>query len=223
MPKLLYKLASRSRREKVFACIENIIEQSTIDDFLILLSFDVDDSAMYGEEVKERLKSYGDKVKAYWGISGSKVAAINRDISFVGDFEILLNHSDDFWIEKKGFDAAVIKSMSENFPDGDGMLHFPDQMAMERLCTYQIVGKKYFDRTGLVYNSEYFSVFCDNEETEKAKMLGRYAYIDEKYLTHRHSLWGFGPPDDLLKHTESFYHIDAQTYNRRMANKFYIQ
>lgn len=222
MPKLLYKLASRSRREKCFNAIDNIINQATIEDFLILCSFDVDDKEMLGPEVLDRVASYGDKVKAFWGVSGSKTKAINRDLEFVSDFEILLNHSDDFWIERQGFDAAVIKAMEEHASDTDIMLHFPDGIVNERLCTYQIVGKKYFDRTGYIYNPEYHSVFCDNEETEKAKLLGKYVYINENYLCHRHPIWGFGPVDELLRHTESFYPVDVQTYARRKSINFGI-
>jgi hypothetical protein len=218
--RLLYKLASRSRRNKVFACIENIIDQSTIDDYLILLSFDIDDYEMQGNVVKDRLDAYGSRVKAYWGMSESKVAAINRDICFVDGWSILCNHSDDFWITSKGFDTAVIKAMDHYFPDGDGMLHFPDQVAKERLCTYQIVGKKYFDRTGYIYNPEYKSLYADNEEFLKAKTLGKYEFIDLKYLEHRHPIWGYGKADEQLRHTESFYDVDRATFLRRQAENF---
>lgn len=223
IPRILYKLASRSRKDKLFACIENIIDQSTIEDYLILLSFDIDDPAMQGEDIKIRLSAYGGKVKAYWGISGSKITAINRDVSFIHDWQILLNHSDDFWITRKGFDEAVIKVMDDNFPDRDGTVHFPDQVAGDRLCTYQIVGKKYYDRTGYIYNPEYSSLFADNEEFLKSKMLGKYIFVPEAYLEHRHHIWGFGPADALLKHTESFYQIDGATFNRRMAQNFGIK
>jgi hypothetical protein len=220
MPKILYKLASRSRREKCFACIENIIDQSTIDDYLILLSFDIDDIEMQGDVVKERLAAYGDRVKAYWGISESKVAAINRDVCFVDTWSILCNHSDDFWIMSKGFDTAVVKAMDHFFPDTDGMLHFPDQVAGARLCTYQIVGKKYYDRTGHVYNPEYKSLYCDNEEFLKAKLLGKYEFIPLRYLEHRHPIWGYGIADAQLRHTESFYDVDRETFIKRQAENF---
>jgi hypothetical protein len=220
--KIIYKLASRSRKEKCFSCIENIIAQSTIEDYLILLSFDVDDVSMQGDEVKERLSLYGGKVKAYWGVSGSKVTAINRDIGFVGGWRIICNHSDDFWITSRGFDTAVVKAMERYFPDTDGMIHFPDQVAKERLCTYQIVGRKYYDRTGYIYCPEYKSLYCDNEEFLKAKLLGKYEYIPLRYLEHRHPIWGYGQADDLLRHTESFYDQDRNTFLRRQAINFGI-
>src|SRR5277367_4952355 len=108
--RILYKLASRSRREKCFACIENIIDQSTIQDYLILLSFDIDDTEMKGQGVKKRLAGYGDKVKAYWGVSESKVAALNRDVCFIREWQYMVVTSDDFWIDNKGFDQRVIES-----------------------------------------------------------------------------------------------------------------
>lgn len=216
MPKLLYKLASRSRREKVFNCIENIIEQSTIDDYLILLSFDVDDPAMQGDDVKAKLESYGDKVKAYWGISGSKIIALNRDISLISEWEYLVVTSDDFWIEKKGFDQDVLN----DFKGFSGLLHYPDGFANERLVTMPIMDREYYNLDGRVYNPIYLSLFADNEQMAMAQKRGRYKLVNDRKITHKHSIWGFGPPDDLLKHTESFYPIDQPTYFKRLEENF---
>lgn len=216
MPKLLYKLASRSRREKVFSCIENIISCSTIPDYLILLSFDVDDPEMQGDEVKKRLDRYGDKVKAYWGISGSKIIALNRDISLVDEWEYLVVTSDDFWIEKKGFDQDIIR----DFKDFSGLIHYPDGFANERLATMPIMDRSYYNIDGWVYNPIYFSVFADNEQMQMAQKRGRYKFVNERKITHKHPIWGFGKADDLLNHTESFYHIDRPTYFKRLEENF---
>lgn len=218
MPKILYKLASRSRREKCFACIENIIEQSTIGDYLILLSFDIDDSEMQGEEVKDRLAKYGDKVKAYWGISGSKVAAINRDVCFIQEWSYMIVTSDDFWIDKKGFDHFII----ESFIGFSGLLHVPDGHAGVRLVTLPIMDRDYYRVDGFVYNPAYKSLYCDNEQMQVAKLRGKYKFTDESWVTHRHPIWGYGPTDALLRHTESFYPVDHATFVKRQEINFGI-
>jgi hypothetical protein len=216
MPTILYKLASRSRKEKCFACIENIIEQSTIDDYLILLSFDVDDPEMTGDDVKQRLATYGDKVKAYWGISGSKVIALNRDICFAPEWQYLVVTSDDFWIDKNGFDQDVIN----DFSGFSGLLHYPDGHANARLVTMPIMDREYYQIDNFVYNPIYFSVFADNEQMAVAQKRGRYKFVNERKVTHRHPIWGWGAPDAQLRHTESFYEVDRPTFIRRQQENF---
>jgi hypothetical protein len=71
-----------------------------------------------------------------------------------------------------------------------------------------------------VYHPEYKSVYCDNEATDVAKMLGKYLYVPEFYIEHKHPAWGFGKVDDLMRHTESFYHQDHATYEKRKKIKF---
>jgi hypothetical protein len=110
--------------------------------------------------------------------------------------------------------------MRKRFPDTDGFLHYPDHKVKEALCTYSVIGRKYYERTGYVYHPDYFSVYCDNEATDVAKILKKYAYIPMFFIEHRHPVWGYGKPDELLKQTESFFHTDHATYERRKKKNF---
>lgn len=221
--RILFKFPSRERPDKFFAALDNIRANVSSGNYMILATLDTDDATMNNDEVLSRLKDYNRFVLPVYGQSTSKVHAINKDIELAGtSWDILCLHSDDMHFTKKGFDLEIIAAMQEHFPDTDGMLHFPDQVAGDKLCTYQIIGRKYYERSGYIYNPAYTSLWCDNEETEKAKMLGKYAFIDKAILEHRHHAWGFGPADALLRQTERFYRHDEKVYNKRKAANFYI-
>lgn len=223
--RLFIKYTSRSRPNNFFRGLDSIVNNlSDKDNYTILCSFDEDDLSMNDTHVLNRLSDYKNVVY-YFGLSKTKVDAINRDLNFAPDFDILINMSDDMVFTKKGFDDIIRKAMSDNFPDTDGWLHFYDGN-QNRLSTMSIFGKKYFDRFGFIYHPDFISVYCDNREQDVAKILGKYKYMgdEEKILLHIHPLHGHGIElmDDQYKHTESFYPQDRATYNRHIQNNFYL-
>lgn len=219
--KICYNFASRERPQKFFDCLDNIRLMSDSDNYFVFAKLDNDcpNAGAYLSGLEAH-----PEVIPVWGQSESKVHAINRGLDAVPAFDILMNHSDDFWFTSYGYDDSVRENMNSLFPDLDGMLHYPDQVAKETLCTYQIVGRKYFERTGYIYHPDYKSVYCDNEETQRAKILGKYAYINENIFEHRHAIWGFGVKDLLLLRTEhpDVYSQDRDTFKRRKENNFYL-
>jgi len=78
------------------------------------------------------------------------------------------------------------------------------------------------DMFGYIYNPEYKSLFCDNEQQEVAKLLGRYVYIKKRLFNHNHPAWGLAAMDALMVHTESFHMEDKATFERRKAINFGI-
>lgn len=210
--KLLYKFASRSRPKKFFDCLDNIQSLARHDDYLILCSLDKDDETMGTPEVIAKLATYK-KVLPIWGESNTKTEAINRDINFAPtDWDILLNHSDDMWFTKVGFDLDVIEAF-ENF---DGLVHFPDQVAKEKLITYAMMSKSYYLKYGFIYHPDFISVYSDNYQQYVAQKLNKYKFVDKKILEHRHPIWGFGVADELNLKTENKenYEKDRLTFER---------
>jgi hypothetical protein len=219
MPKILYHFPSRERPYKFFNAVDNIISMSRHDDYLILASLDINDPTMNNAEVKSKLDSYGTKLKPVYGTSLNKVHAVNRDVWMEDGWDILITHSDDFWIDFPGFDLEVIAEFEKGFR---GLLHFPDANVGNRLVTYPIMHVDYYKKFNYVYHPSYQSVYCDNHQMEVAILLGQYKYIDRHFLTHRHHIWGYGPADDLLKRTEHpvVYSLDYQTYMKMKENNF---
>jgi hypothetical protein len=215
--KILFKLASRSRPDKFFACIDNIIQNATTTNYTILCSLDNNDAEMPKELVYERLRNYPGCILPVYGNSKNKVHAINRDIEKVDDFDILVNTSDDMWFVQKGFDQTIIE---------DGVLHYSDgNYKCNSLMTMSIIGKPYYDRFGYIYNPDYISLWCDNEATEVAQNLKKYKYMgDNKILfNHNHPKHNTKfKEDDLLRYTDSFYWKDKKTFERRKHHNFFL-
>lgn len=220
-PKFLFKYASRSRRENFFRGLDSIVNNIQTDNYQIICSFDVDDKEMIGGDVKSRLAGY-DKVKAYWGTSESKVAAINRDTCFADeDWSILINFSDDQIFTVKAFDTLIVDAANK-FKDTDFFLHCHDNN-QNRLATMSIIGREHFERTGYIYPPDYVSLFCDNHVQEYAKRLGKYYYMGDKVriMQHLHPIFTKEVPmDEQYKHTESFYNQDKATYMKHLENNF---
>lgn len=228
---ILYKFASRSRPEKFFKAIDNIIENS-VGEFYILASLDTDDSTMNNDDVIQKMSRYP-QLRFVFGKSESKVHAINRDLDLVTHtssvfhtpkWDILVNMSDDMSFIKKGFDQDIVEDMEKHFPSMDGVLHYPDgNPSGNVLMTMSIMGRLYYDHFGYVYHPDYKSLWCDNEATDVAKMLGKYVFIEKNLFEHRHPAFGKAPNDSQYVHTESFYHLDHEVYKRRKAENFSLE
>jgi hypothetical protein len=208
--RITYNFASRERPDKFFACLDNITAFARHDDYEIIATLDIDDPSMCNSEVKEKLTQYS-KVIPHYGFSKSKIDAINKNICFfTGD--IICNHSDDMHFIKEGFDLDIL----EAFKYFKGLVHFPDQQVGKKLITYAMMHKEYLDIDGWIYNPEFDSVYADNFQQHLAIKRGKYKFIGKWILEHRHSMWGYGNYDKLLKKTEDpmVYKKDRQTYHR---------
>lgn len=219
--KFLIKFTSRSRQEKMIACLDNIIANAGHGEYYILLTLDIDDPTCANKHTRDLLRDKYPQVAPLWGFSESKCDAINRDIYLMPeDWDCLICMSDDmFWINNQ-FLSEIQSDAESNFNDTDFFLHYPDGAVNERLATMSIIGKKYFDRTGYIYHPAYKSLFCDQEAQEVAKRLGKYKYINKHLFEHRHPIWNKAPFDEQYRLTESFYEEDGQTFNRRQAKNF---
>lgn len=210
--KILINFPTRNRPEKALSCLQNIqAMQNTSPD--ILLKVDNDDPSDYSF-----FKDFPTCIKVN-GISKSKIHAINRGELLTYDWDILVTHSDDMWILQKGFDEQIISDMQTNFPDTDGCLHYPDGHA-NHLWTYSIVGRKYFERDGYVYHPDYVSLWCDNEAQEVAQRRMRIKFIENQIIEHQHPAWGLTSFDQQYREQGALYHLDKETYLRRLGTNF---
>lgn len=217
--RILIKFASRSRPDKLFAALDNIFELSKHDAITVLLTLDIDDATCTTNEFKSRLLEYP-KVVAMWGTSNSKISAINRDMVFSGEWDILLAHSDDMVFTVPGFDLEILNA----FYNFEGLVHFPDQKAGPALITYPMMSRSYFEKDGWVYHPDFISVYADHFQQDIAKRRGMYKYVNKKILEHRHSMWGFGAHDALMLRNENRdnYNNDQITWQRLLKDPKYV-
>ncbi len=216
--RLLYKLASRQRPHKLIQTLENIQQYAQHDNYIIAVTADTDDYSMVDKEVRDKIISFKNTSILY-GTSANKVAAINRDMGFYQDWDILINMSDDMEFIKYGFDKQIIKDF-ESFRTLDLLLHYPDQKAWFAMITMAIMGRDYYERDGYIYNPVYKSLFCDNEQMEVAKIRGRYKYIKKRLFNHNNPMHGLAEKDELFIRNNGFHKEDKATFEKRKAEKF---
>ena len=226
--KILFKFATRSRTEKFFEGLENIISMvADKTNFCILVSADSDDTSMNNKETIERLKAYlinyPNNIIIKFGKSISKIDAINRDVNDIKnrfDFDILVNFSDDMKFLVHGFDNIIRDKFNQIFPDTNGNIYFNDGFVKDAISTMSIIGRKYYDKFNYIYHPSYKSLWCDNEYTEIAKRDAKIQYYDEILYKHFHPSNIGGFIDEQLRHTESFSDVDFKNYEARKKNNF---
>ena len=194
--RIVYKFPCRFRKEKMFKTIDNIFSLARTDDWEIVLTLDSDDPELYNEEVIERVSNYGGKVKPMYGLSKNKIFAVNRNINQLGNYDVLILQSDDQQWQKEGFDEQIISDVLMYAPDLDFFFHYPDG-AQKNTCTLSIIGRKYLERTNYIYHPDYANVYCDNEATDVAKILGKYRFIDKHLYEHMHPVWRKNEWDEM--------------------------
>lgn len=237
--KILIKYASRGRKDQYFDGLDNILSNIHTDDYLILSSFDEDDTVMNNEEVRERLDKY-DKLIYYYGPGISKVHAINRDIDKIDyQWEMLINFSDDMRFIKQGWDEIMIEEIRKVFGDStDFFAHFWDGSTPHNtpLPTMSVIGREYYERDMYIYHPLYKSILCDAEAYHVAQMRERWHYFefkkrDEKYgnilkeeslFVHNHPAWGKAKDDQVYELNKKFSHEDEVLYYKRLNKYFYV-
>jgi hypothetical protein len=226
--KILFKYASRSRTQKFFVGLDNILTNlSDLNNFCILISLDIDDYSMNNKETINRLleyvNKYPEKIIIKFGSSKNKIDAINRDVNEIKEkfnFDILVNFSDDMEFIEHSFDEIIRGKFFMFYPDTDGNIYFNDGFTGERLSTMSIIGRKYYDKFNYIYHPSYHSLWCDNEYTEVAKRNQKLLYFHENIFKHNHPANIGGFMDEQLIKTESFSEIDRQNYEKRFNNNF---
>jgi hypothetical protein len=221
--KILVKFPSRERPEKFFQALSKYIElANNINSVGFLLTFDEDDASMNNDIIKKHLKQYQDqgiKLIYFFGNSKTKIQAINADIEKVSGWDILLLASDDMLPVQSGYDEIIRTDMYNNFSDTDGVLWYNDggQNNINTLC---ILGKKYYNRFGYIYHSDYISLWCDNEFTDISVKLNKVFKSDKIIIEHAHPVYQKCNYDSLYIKNESFNNYDKQTYLKRKSVNF---
>jgi hypothetical protein len=218
--KILFKFPSRSRPERFFKTLDNL-HAMIVDkeNFHIACTLDLDDTTMNTLEVREQIDHYPN-TSAMWGISSTKINAFNRDMLDIGGWDICVAVSDDMQFIVAGFDNLIREAFRCNAPDTDGLMHFLDQDAKTAVPVLYIAGRKYFERDLWIYNPLYWSVWCDNESMEVAKLRGKYYYTGIKILNHLNPAYGHLPRDEQFNKQQDMWGHDEQIFKRRQASNF---
>ena len=228
--KILVKYPSRGRLAQFFNGL-NTLYQHCINpsQMFVLATLDEDDQVMNSEYVRQKAAEYAN-LKLDYGKSNSKIHAVNRGINEVSeiypeaaDWDVVIVMSDDMQMCYTGWDMQIRLDF-ESFPDTDGYLHYWEKDSHTALNVMTIKGRKYFERFGFLYHPDYKSLFCDNEQMEVAKMLGRYKFVNLEIFRHLNPAYGYAERDAMFDEQQNIgWTVDQETYNRRKALNFEIE
>lgn len=218
--KLLIKFPTRNRPNKFVQTLERYIEFLDDKTTKIIVTCDNDDLTMKEPYIKDVISDY-DNVNLFYGDNKSKIEAVNANLEGI-DFDIILLASDDMIPVVMGYDTIIKERMLKYYPDTDGVLWFNDGHQGKKLNTLCILGKKYYDRFGYIYNPDYKSVYCDNEFMEIANLLNKQTYFDEVIIEHQHPDWGYGENDFIHRLNLVNGSHDLTLYNKRKSINFEI-
>jgi len=218
---ILVKYASRSRPEKFFEGLHNIIDMAADKvNYTVFCCLDKDDMTVDNTFLSRAGDDKFSKVSFDFGCSKSKIDAINRPLPEVLAWDILVNYSDDMRFTVFGWDQLVREGFRCNGPDK--FLHFPDSTAKNMLATMSIMDRKYFERDGYIYHPTYKSLWCDNEAMEVAKLRGCYVYMGTQIFEHYHPAYGMAQWDEQYHRQQAFWAEDELNYIYRKSKNFFL-
>lgn len=216
---ILFNCASRGRINQLFSLLDNI--KTWVDDkdnYFVCLKVDLDDVKTNRIQHKQILESQP-KVIVRWGTSTSKIHAINRSLEDLPHWDIICTASDDQLFTARGFDNII----RNNIEEGKHFYHYPEPFSANRVSVMNITTREYYERRGWVYCPEYYSLFCDEDETECAKMLGVYKLCEEQIFEHYHystNIQRLKVPKDPLYIRNDTYRADEKIFKERKARNF---
>ena len=221
--KFLFKFPCRGRKSMLFESLDSLDKNiRDRNNYHISLTLDNDDEVLNHPEVIERISKY-ENVSIEWGISGSKIRAVNRNMPDYGD--VIICWSQDMFATMYGFDDIMRASMYEliNAHGDDLLFHFPEPDSKEFLNVLYIATRKYYERFNYIYHPSYLSLWCDNESYAVAKLLNKYHFIGTPRLyQHRNPAYSeYGVErDPLFDEQQSHWGVDEKNFNERQARNF---
>lgn len=133
---------------------------------------------------------------------GCAIAQLNA-IKSLADDDHMIILNDDMWPMTESWLKILYDKFLETFPDGQGIIQPNDciQRGKVAVSPFTTVGfyRKYFP-------TEFLHNFSDTVLTDRARKMGKYAYIRDVVIEHRH--WKKG--DEL----DETYKISNKTYAR---------
>ena len=223
MSRLVIKFPTRNRPEKFKSVFTRYMTfLSGRHDVRFVVSMDADDATMNNDTMREwfETRKRNADIKYCYGNSKTKIQACNADLE--GEYgDVLLLASDDMNPQQMSYDEVIFKCFEQAFPDFSGAIKFWDGLRPKEdpLMTLTVMGFPLYKQFGYIYNPEYKSLYCDNEQTAVCHRLGKLAIAP--YCIIRHE-WTNEPFDTLHARNENkdMYDVDSKTFEARKAKNF---
>ena len=214
--RILIKFPTRGRPERFKDTLEKYINfLSGKHDVKFIFTFEDDDVKMNCDEIKNYLDNLNVKNNYFYGNSKNKIEAINDNLENE-DFDILILAADDMIPVYNNYDDLISKEFQKSIHGLDCVLFFQSTRWSDLLDVGCIMGKPYYDRFGYIYHPSYKSIFCDNEYTEVAKILGKSVFLEGMEPFSHQFITG----DETEIKNWQFNNEDTENYNKRKINNF---
>lgn len=221
--KLIIKYPSRERPDVFKQTFQKYVSYlSGRHEVEFILTFDTDDNSMNNPSIRNwiDLRKGFAKINYHYGEHKTKVEAINANLqNLQGD--VLLLASDDMVPEIWWYDQIIADGFAQVFPNYDGAIKFWDgnRPKEDTLMTLSIVGVPLYRHYNYIYHPSYYSLYCDNEQTDVLISLGKLAKCDQCIIHHN---WNLTGTDQLQKRNSSadMYARDQAVYIQRKAKGF---
>jgi len=221
--KLVIKFPTRNRPDKFKAVFSRYLTfLSGHHDVRFILTMDEDDATMNNPAMQQWIatRAQNAQIECFYGHSKTKIEACNANLEGV-DGDVLLLASDDMVPVQMGYDEVIARVYEQAFPDYDGAIKFWDGLRPKEdpLMTLTVMGFPLYKQFGYIYNPEYKSLYCDNEQTQVCAKLNKLRRCDLCIIQHQ---WTHEPFDSLHARNENaeMYGIDGETFKRRQSNNF---
>lgn len=177
---ILVKIPTLNRVGQLLSCLKSFYDnKSGLHNVKFLVCVNENDEITKRHE-KEILSFINTNIE--YGNYKSKIEAYNAGIENI-DFDIIILASDDMVVKQKNYDSIIVNNMINYFPNLDGVLWF-DTKDTSITNTLSIVGKKFFNKIGKIYNQIYEGYFCDDEFSQIAFKLGKMVRIKQSIIEH---------------------------------------
>lgn len=218
---ILIKYATRSRVTQFLRNMRQI-KLLTVTPYKVIVSCDEDDNLMNNTKVREYTRTRFPEAKLCFGKRTTKVGAINRDMEHAGEWDVLVNYSDDVRFTIRAWDRRMLAAISRVYGSSlDFFAHFNDGYVGDRLPTVSIIGRDYWKRDLNIYHPSYKSFSCDAEAMYVAMMRRRYHYFKDIIFKHEHPANSRLNKNDILyKHNSTYSDHDTQNYFARLNSFF---
>lgn len=222
--KILIKFPTRERPATFLPLLHRYIRfLSGKNDVRFVITCDEDDHTMNNITVKKQIADLAKlcDLKLCYGHSKTKVEAINSDL--VGEnANVLLVASDDMVPLLEGYDEFIADGFRQEYPQFDGALGFSDGRRTDDLVTLPCMGWRLYKAIGHIYHPDYYSVFCDDEQTLICRALNKLVYSSQCIIEHRWKSRKHERADSLHQRNEdpTIYAHDRKVFERRMRINF---
>ena len=223
MSRLVIKFPTRNRPEKFKLAFNRYLTfLSGRHDVQFIITMDEDDPTMNNNEIIEWLstRAKNANIKWFYGTCKTKIEACNANLDGI-DGDVLLLASDDMIPQQMGYDDIIFNVFAQSYSDFDGAVKFWDGLRAKEdaLMTLTVMGFPLYKKFGYIYNPEYKSLYCDNEQSQVCIRLKKLSRSDTCIIQHQ---WTPNPFDTLHARNENveMYGIDGETFKKRLNKNF---